>query len=344
MTEANGILKIINDKMNFTADDIENELNIKLTDQQKKYFNNMQISKYVFPKSNYQISTLLTKLNRPATYYRLCQLICKFQKSWNFADITYLLLKNKKLNDADIFEKLFSNVRDIQTVREYSKEYVANYLLNILNNLTIENSSIKFIPKSYLDIGCGTGILTRDFGKTLGITNENIVGADVEDEFEESWKITRPKEIKYYIIKNGKLDIGRKFDVVTCMMVLHHVPLDHLNKYILDIYNLLNSDGIFIIKEHDCFNVADYIIADLEHSFYISQEYFAANPSSNKKLSDAAKQKIFDQVIYYKDRFTWKIIIQRAGFKCIYEKPYDTGLAETYAPNRAYVAVFKKIE
>jgi 2-polyprenyl-3-methyl-5-hydroxy-6-metoxy-1,4-benzoquinol methylase len=326
--------------INITTDDVEKELKIQLTDQQKKYFNNKMTDKYSLPSSNQQISTILSKLNRPHVYYRLCLLLCKFKQTWDFPTHINMLLSNKKSNDIDIYEAVFKNSKDIGSVSDYSKDYLASYIVKIFRNLNLD-------PKSLLDIGCGNCILTRDLGNALRLESKDVYGADIPTEFEQGWANARPKEVNFVEILNNKLKFDRKFDLITCMMVLHHVPTEFLNQYILDIFNLLNQGGIFMIKEHDCFNAVDYMIADIEHSLYIAKEEFAIQMTKNKssknlKLSDKAKKAIFDQKINYYDRFTWKILMQRVGFTCLYEEPFDTGLSNSYGPNRGYIAVFTK--
>jgi 2-polyprenyl-3-methyl-5-hydroxy-6-metoxy-1,4-benzoquinol methylase len=316
-----------------SANDIEQNLGIQLTSAQKNYFENRQLNKYVLPSSNLQISTLLTKFNKPQVYFRLCTLICKFKQTYDFPKFTYFLLKNKYAKDIEIYENIFKDIPKIVSVTEYSKEYVAEYIVNILN-------SLKLKPTSLLDIGCGNCIITRDLGFALNMKPQDIYGADIPQEFEQKWKETRPKEIKFIEIKDNKLKFDRTFDMITCMMVLHHVPENVLEEYISEIYKLLNKGGVFILKEHDCFNAVDYIIADIEHSLYIAKEEFASN--KNRKLSEKVIKNILDQKMVYKDRFTWKVLIQKVGFKCIYENPFDKTLSNTYSGDRAYLAVFLK--
>ncbi len=324
------------------ADIIEKELGVHFTEHQKKYFANKMTDKYVPPSSNHQISTLLIKFNKPAIYYRLCQLLCRFIKSWDFAKITYFLLKNKNCKDVDIYERLFRSAGHITSVRDASKVYVAEYLANILNECCSDTQGKKMSPKNYLDIGCGTAILTRDLGRALGVADSQIFGADIEQEFEKKWAESRPKEINFVAIKNNKLKFKNKFDLITCMMVLHHIPTEFLQTYIGDIYNLLNVGGIFMLKEHDCFNAVDFMMADIEHSLYISQEALADGSHHSFQLPDDAIKNIQSQHINYKDRFTWKALLQRAGLKCIYESAYDIGVSNTYMPSRACIFVFKK--
>lgn len=318
-----------------TIDDVERHLGLTFTAAQKKYFNNRMANKYVYPHSNKQITTLLNEFNRPEVYFRLCELITRFARQWNFAGFTYHLLKNKTDSDIQIFEAIFSkNKHKVSSSSGTSKQYVADYIANILHNL-------KIAPKSLLDIGCGTCILTNDLGKTLGIEPANVYGADIPEEFETKWAELRPSTINFVVINNNKLEFNRQFDLITCMMVLHHVPLDVIGQYIIDIYQLLNKGGVFVIKEHDCLNAIDNIIADLEHSLFICREFYTTH-NNTTPLTPEIKQKIFKQEIFYKDRFTWRVIIERVGFTCIYENAYNQTLENNYMANRGYIGVFKK--
>jgi 2-polyprenyl-3-methyl-5-hydroxy-6-metoxy-1,4-benzoquinol methylase len=311
-----------------TLGKISKNFEISFTEYQRRILNNKQLNRYVPPSSNKQISTLLN-FNKPAIYYRLCQLICKFSRSNNFSRIVHELLKNKERPDIEIYQAVFQI--SSQKAGGGSKEFVAEYLLNILFNFNIK-------PKSLLDIGCGNCILTCDLGHLAGMNNADIYGADVPEEFEEKWEAQRPKGLNFVTIKNNKLQFDRKFDLITCIMVLHHVPVNVLEQYITDIYKLLNSNGIFLIKEHDCINAIDYMMADIEHSLYIVQE----SQAPHREILDQTKKKILNQDIHYKNRFEWRSAIQKIGFKCIYEEPYDLGLTKNYPPTRGYIALFKK--
>lgn len=311
-----------------SIENIEKKLNIRFTIKQKKILANKQMNKYVAPSSNMQVSTLLTKLNNPVTYYRLSLLLCKFYNSWDFATYTYFLLKNKNTKDIEIFEKLFSK-KNKKDSEEYSKDTIAEYVNNIIYNI---DSEYKF--NNYLDIGCGNGLFTKSFGNIIGA--KKIIGADIPDEFEIGWKQQLDLTgIEFYEIKNNKLNFKKEtFDIISCFMVLHHIDLKYLNEYILTIFKILTINGIFIIKEHDCINAVDFMIADLEHSLFLAQKA--------KSITTEVKKKIAEQIIHYKNRFEWRLLIESFGFKCIYEEPYDTTPYDTYRPNRAYIAIFKK--
>lgn len=308
---------------------IEADLGLKLTSRERQFIKNKMLNKYALPATDNQISTLLTKFNNPNTYYRLSLLICKFYNSWDFASNTYFLLKKKNSQDSDIFAALFAK----QTIAnvEYNRDNVSLHLVNVLDKIKITSRS------SYLDIGCGDGSITKSFGEHLGA--RDIVGADVADEFEVGWKDSlRSKNLDFYEIKDNEINIERTFDIVSCFMVLHHVPKSCVTNYVQKIYDMLNSGGVFIIKEHDCFNATDYIIADLEHSLFLAQKQFA----SGKALDSKTRLKIKRQVIHYRNRFEWQHLIMSVGFKCVYSEPYDLVPTNTYKPNRAYAAVFKK--
>lgn len=327
--------------LNFNYSDIESELNIKFTKQEIQWWDSRNLDKYVLPNSNCQISTILTKFNKPRYYYRLCLLFSKFIHSYKFADIFYFLFKNKNSSDMEIYEKMSQSNSGKRILNEktsqseskenYSREHIAEYLYYELNK-AIDMKKLKI--KTYLDIGCGNCILTRDLGKYLELLPENIYGADIETTFEESWKDERPSDINFVTIHNNKLKFDTKFDIISCIMVLHHVPKNILLDYIKQIYNLLNSDGLFLIKEHDCHYAIDSVIADIEHSLYIYQ-----NSSTSH---DDLKNKIFEQENHFYNKYEWQYMFSKVGFKLIYTTPYDISLNQNYAPSRGYLALYKK--
>jgi 2-polyprenyl-3-methyl-5-hydroxy-6-metoxy-1,4-benzoquinol methylase len=313
---------------------INSELKLRLTADEIAYVRNDMVDKYVPPSSNRQIATLL-RIGKPAVYYRLSQLICKFRGGWDFAAANFFLLKNKNMSDLDYLNKIFTDVRpkigasSSASSSAGSKDYIASWMANHIE---------KYIqaPQSIMDLGCGNCILTRSLGAAL--KTPVIWGADIAQEFERKWVEQRPKDITFKTIKNNNLDFGRKFDIVSCFMVLHHIPLDSLDKYIKDIYDLVSPGGLFIIKEHDCFNAVDYLICDLEHTFFIARESVA----ESKKIDSQAIINIREQKINYKNRFVWRYLFERAGFKMVFETPYDLSPTQVYPPNRAYFSIFKK--
>lgn len=330
-------------KFNYT--DIESELDIKFTKKEIQWWESRNLEKYVLPNSNYQISAILTKFNKPRFYYRLCLLFSKFTHSYKFADVFYFLFKNKNASDMEIYSNLFKEYiktshsksnknksNENKLNNNYSKEHIAEYLYDELNK-AIDIKKLKI--KTYLDIGCGNCILTRDIGKFLKLLPENIYGADIETTFEESWKDDRPNDINFVTIRNNKLVFDTKFDIVSCIMVLHHVPKDILLDYIKQIYNLLNPNGLFLIKEHDCHYAIDSIIADIEHSLYIYQNSFS---------DDNLKNKIFEQENHFYNKYEWQYMFSKVGFKLIYTTPHDISLNQNYAPSRGYIAIYKKIK
>ncbi len=311
-------------------DTVEKTLNLRLTERERQFIKNKMTNKYVLPATDSQISTLLTRFNNPNTYFRLALLICKFYNLRDFATLTYFLLNKKRSKDSEVFTALFANQK--LSNGDYGRDGVSAHLTNILDKIGVT------VRSRYLDVGCGDGSITKSFGKYLHA--DVVVGADVENEFEIGWKERlQSNGIEFYEIKNNELAINQTFDIISCFMVLHHIPIDTVGEYIQKIYDMLDKNGVFIIKEHDCFNAVDNIMADLEHSLFLAQKHFA---SGKNTLDLATRNKIKNQVIYYKNRFEWQYLIESVGFKCVYSEPYDLTPHMAYKPNRAYVAIFQK--
>jgi len=65
------------------------------------------------------------------------------------------------------------------------------------------------VPRSYLDVGCGTGVMVRT-ARALGV---NALGIDqLEGEYTRVADLCQP------------IDLERQFDLVTCIEVAEHLP------------------------------------------------------------------------------------------------------------------------
>ena len=314
-----------------------NGVGIKFTDDQIAYFNNTKLNLYSPPIHHKQFTTLLTKVKSPIIYFRLCQLLSKFIHTWDYSKLTYALLKNKYENDISMFKILFNVNKKESDVYEFSKKYLGDYYANIIKTAILNKLTELNKVESILDIGCGDCILTKYIGESLNA--KHIYGADIEKEFEIGWEKARPTDITFVTIKHNILKFNRKFDAICCIMVMHHIPEHVLQDYLESIHQYLNKGGLFLIKEHDCFNSIDYMMADIEHSLYIANNEYNRN---NLDVDSWFNRIDKEPLINYKDRFTWNVLISRVGFECIYENVFDTRLSNIYTPTKGYVALFKK--
>jgi 2-polyprenyl-3-methyl-5-hydroxy-6-metoxy-1,4-benzoquinol methylase len=268
------------------------------------------------PSSNAQIKFLL-KSNKSFLYYRLCILITKFIKKHNYYNFLYFVLKPNK-SDEEIFNQIAPYIKVYSVANADYLKYVA------VNHMQILKQFIKTTPKYFLDLGCGKCDLTGHLGKELGLEPSYVFGTDIKDEFEPKWDALRKSNqmIIFDYMKNDKIPFDKKFDIITCFMVLHHIKTPE--NTIKNIAERLNKNGLLYIREHNCETVEDNIFADLVHSLYMLQ---------NK----ASAEKIKSQNNFYKSAAKWRSIICSYGFEEIYY------FQDAWSVSNNYKAVYKKL-
>ena len=115
--------------------------------------------------------------------------------------------------------------------------------LHLINPLRADyiSSKVNLKNKKILDVGCGGGILAE----SLAIKGGNVKGIDLADGPLEVAKIREQKRnlgITYEKIETSKLIKKKeKFDVITCLEMLEHVP--DPEKTVKECSELLNNNG-----------------------------------------------------------------------------------------------------
>jgi SAM-dependent methyltransferase len=97
-------------------------------------------------------------------------------------------------------------------------------------------------PKNLLDFGCGDGKLIYELSKE----KINLTGIDISKKAISFAKIFTPtaKFINSNIINYIPKE---KFDLITSIETLEHLPPEELKKFIIKLSSLLKKDGYFII-------------------------------------------------------------------------------------------------
>ena len=115
--------------------------------------------------------------------------------------------------------------------------------LHLINPLRADyiSSKVNLKNKKILDVGCGGGILAE----SLALNGANVKGIDLADGPLEVAKIREQKRnlgITYEKIETSKLIKKKeKFDVITCLEMLEHVP--DPEKTVKECSELLNNNG-----------------------------------------------------------------------------------------------------
>ena len=79
-------------------------------------------------------------------------------------------------------------------------------------------------PRSLLDVGCGEGVLTEKWARSLG--ERRVVGIDLDDPaLHAEWAQRTAPNLEYRVMKAENLPFDDdEFDVATAIEVLEHVP------------------------------------------------------------------------------------------------------------------------
>jgi SAM-dependent methyltransferase len=169
-----------------------------------------------------------------------------------------------------------------------------------------------------LDYGCGSGAYIKKIGEVVPISPDRCYGVDIGEVFNQEW--TESREKHNFIFRSITIEQNRlvfpfsgNFNVITLFMVLHHVPPEHLDQTLSMVHDHLDSNGILLIREHDCRDVSDYHLISAEHFVY------------NKKWLR----------IYLHSSNTWESILRKHKFKKVYQDP-------TSGPDRQYFSIYSK--
>jgi len=159
--------------------------------------------------------------------------------------------------------------------------------------------------KTYLDYGAGRGEISRGIGKFLKLKRP-IYMCDVDQWHDEKHLEEKKSDWVFKFIKNNLIPFSQKFDIISSLMVLHHVP--DQEKSIKDLCEHLESKGLLIIREHDIDTTVVRNMAHIEHAIH------------NIVYEDQSfKEFCKDYTGDYKSAVEWKeIFSKQTDWKCVY--------------------------
>lgn len=157
-----------------------------------------------------------------------------------------------------------------------------------------------FRPNTYLDVGCYMGDITTNIGNNYSLESKNVYGADI-------FKYVKNPDFQFSLIEHGKLQFeDNKFDLVTCLMVLHHIHEKDQNIIIEEIYRIMKPGGLLVLREHNFTNSKTLLsLLTIIHDFYdfvwaknVTWDNYPiyAKYKSNKEWDNLLKQKGFDEI------------------------------------------------
>lgn len=282
--------------------------------------------------SNRQISALIkiSKTKRGMrVYHRLLQLLSKKIYVNHYTDFLNEFL-NKDMTDDQVYELLKKYKRG-GADPNCTKDILRSQIYYCMMHQNILQNNTKFKINNYLDLGGGECRLAQVFGNMLGLSNNKIYCADIEQW--GGYTSEERKKLPINIIdleENKPLPIeNNKFSFVSTFMVLHHVK--DLELMLSEINRIIKKGGYLMIREHDSQNYADAMLADIEHMLF---ELTDRNGDKNKIKSNYYGK--------YYDMIEWSYMLHLHGFEPIYTGYVSDSIYFELTPTRAFIGIYKK--
>lgn len=183
------------------------------------------------------------------------------------------------------------------TAESYKVRAIKDNIRTLIPNLPSSNVA-------YLDHGCGDGTITMALALVFSATS--IAGIDVyaHPNIDPTIKLMYP-------LTNGDIPSGDgEYDVITCLLSLHHVPKEQQKHTLSELARILKPGGTLLIYEHDVqstsgkttFNLRMYLDAvHMIFMFYGSQNENAGGGSDPRLITPGDVQWIFDSTYHSRE-------------------------------------------
>jgi ubiquinone/menaquinone biosynthesis C-methylase UbiE len=240
----------------------------------------------------------------------------KIQNSETKKEIIDYINLNNNLKDKEIYDSLIHILAGYDISEDNQRgEYRINTISRYINNWNNAN------PSFYLDIGCFQGDITKAIGSHFKLNKFQIHGIDIKQYVNTDEFIYTVYDGKYIPYNN------ESFDLITCFMVLHHVPTNNINILINEIFRVMKPGGLLLLREHNA-HANDYFLLDVLHEYYD----YVLNSSHTWEESKG----------YYNSAEYWAEKLISAGFE--YNTIPNLRLNNPKNPFNNYIASFKKPE
>ena len=296
-------------------------------------------------ESKQQIKALLKiSSSHASTYNRysglniecdLIEVLSKFQDKTYCNNIRERLYKPFK--DDDEIYNFLRKLRDLTWKQKKSKRSLVHpkFLPNagelVAQNIGYELKEFHF--SNYMDLGAGSGYKTKLIAQKLGIDLKKVYAIDYEKFDDKAYN--REKEINFSNL-DSKMTIlpygDQTFDLVSALMVLHHITDEKVLDFTLQQVNrVVKLGGYFLLKEHNCMNVSDFMINDIEHCMY---------ELVYNKIANYDFRKI--NYSHYYSWVEWDIIMKKYGFEKVKMFNVDYSVSNKINASKHWMGLYKK--
>ena len=119
------------------------------------------------------------------------------------------------------------------------------------NKMNLIAQKLQLKPgQKMIDIGCGWGTFVMHMAKHYGVDSTGVTLAQAGAEWGMKQIKDNGVEDKARILRMDYRDIpkDKKYDIVSCIEMAEHVGVKNFRKFINQIYNLLEDDGLFYLQ------------------------------------------------------------------------------------------------
>jgi SAM-dependent methyltransferase len=196
-----------------------------------------------------------------------------------------------------VFDKYASNYDEGHTkavkLSGFSPSYFDEYKIIILSKI-----ADKFGDKelTILNYGCGTGKTEKYIKKY--IPKAKICSIDVSEKSINTAKKVNSEypDISFMYFDGKKIPTANKYDIIFCANVFHHIRREDHQNALNEIYEKLNSDGLFVIFELNPLNPMTMLVA-IQNDYKFDPDANLLTPSYLNKMLN--KSRFSPHSIYY---------------------------------------------
>ena len=172
-----------------------------------------------------------------------------------------------------------NNFRQTYNIK-WGYEYISylNFIIKLIKNINFD---------SLLDIGCGDGRLLSEINKIF--PEKKLTGVDYSTRAIQLAKALNNK-IDFICLDINKNNLNKKYDIITLMEVLEHIPLNKINNFISHVHNLAANNGYLImtvpsnnekIASHHYQHFDYQLIENCLRNYFKIEKFFYINKSSS---------------------------------------------------------------
>lgn len=190
------------------------------------------------------------------------------------------------------------------------QEFIFNKMSNWFHEYILTKKTESTTSFSMLDIGGGNGYILSKFGEKYDLDPSNLICLENKNGHTEFLYDYNLSNIKYCFDANVLLSNDETFDIIICMVSLHHMSNEHINNIIIPLIKLkLKDNGVLLIKEHDAYSPEVIEKIHWEHHLY--------NIIDTPSLVDVNTY-LRNYIGNYKSKIELEELLQKKGFCYLY--------------------------